>query len=174
MENTDPKPAGGGGQLRHAPNVERLRERLQVYMTERGLRSTGQRRLIVDTFFEIREHITIEQLLGLVRGEDPGIGYATVYRTLKMLTEAGVALERKFGDGFTRYELADTESHHDHLICLDCGRIIEFEEPTIEELQARVAARHGFEVRYHKHELYSVCTDPSCPHRIVQKPHGQP
>jgi Fur family ferric uptake transcriptional regulator len=150
----------------HRPtDVERLRERLRSYMAEQGLRSTEQRRLIIDTFFEVREHITIDQLLALVRSDDTGIGYATVYRTLKMLSEAGVALERKFGDGFTRYELADTEAHHDHLICLDCGRIVEFEEEAIEQLQERVAARHGLAVRYHKLELYCVCTNASCPHR---------
>ena len=137
-------------------------------MVKQGLRSTEQRRLIIDRFFEERRHITIDDLLALVKAEDARIGYATVYRTLKMLTAAGVAHERQFGDGFTRYELADDEqSHHDHLICIDCGRIIEFEEPAIESLQERVAARFGLRVEYHKHELYCACTRPDCPYRKV-------
>ena len=78
---------------------------------------------------------------------------------MKLLADSGVVQEHKFGDGFTRYELAVEEAHHDHLICLECGKITEFEEPLIEELQGRVAERHGFVVHQHKHELYGVCAD---------------
>lgn len=138
---------------------DRLRARLQTYMEKKGLRSTSQRRLIVDTFLEGSSHITIDDLLAEVRAQDRGIGYATVYRTLKLLAECGVASERRFGDGLSRYELADEASqHHDHLICVVCGRITEFEEPRIEELQDEVAARHGFVVASHKHELYGTCS----------------
>jgi Fur family ferric uptake transcriptional regulator len=142
------------------PNVEKLRKNLDAYMATQGLRSTEQRRLIVDTFFQTPEHVTLDQLLERVRAADSRIGYATVYRTMKMLSDGGIANERKFGDGFTRYELADEgAAHHDHLICLHCGKIEEFEEPIIEELQERVAARHSFEVHHHKHELYGRCAD---------------
>src|SRR5690606_8606213 len=93
----------------------RLRQRLDDYMAKKGLRSTAQRRLIVDTFFDGNPHVTIEDLLAEVRGRDRGIGYATVYRTLKLLAESGVASERRFGDGLSRYELADDDDdHHDH------------------------------------------------------------
>ena len=128
-------------------------------MVKRGLRSTDQRRLIVETFFRAPNHISIEELLAQVRKEDGRVGYATVYRTLKLLTECGVAFERKFGDGLTRYELADDASHHDHLICVECTKIIEFEEPKIEELQEKVASRHGFLLQSHKHEMYGVCAE---------------
>lgn len=148
-----------------APDQERLRHDLNEYMLKRGLRSTEQRRLIIDTFFEQHEHITIDNLLKQVRAVDARVGYATVYRTMKLLSESGVVQEHKFGDGFTRYELADEEAHHDHLVCLECGKIIEFEEPQIEVLQDRVAKRHGFLVRAHKHEMYGVCAD-------CQKPKG--
>ncbi len=141
------------------PDTQRLRRDLTAYMAKRGLRSTEQRRLIIDTFFDSPEHITIDQLLERVREQDARIGYATVYRTLKMLVDGGIVHERKFGDGFTRYELADEDAHHDHLICLECGRITEFEEPQIEELQERIASRHGFQVQHHKHELYGVCAE---------------
>jgi Fur family transcriptional regulator, ferric uptake regulator len=140
--------------------LERLRGRLQAYMAKKGLRSTAQRRLIIDTFFSGAPHMTIEDLLTEVRTRDRGIGYATVYRTLKLLAECGVASERRFGDGLSRYELADDAStHHDHLICLSCGKIIEFEEPRIETLQEEIAAKHGFDVTWHKHEMYGVCAD---------------
>ena len=140
--------------------LEKLRARLQSYMAKKGLRSTSQRRLIIDTFFEGAPHMTIEDLLTEVRTRDRGIGYATVYRTLKLLAECGVASERRFGDGLSRYELADEAStHHDHLICVSCGKIIEFEEPRIEELQEAIAARYDFEVVSHKHEMYGTCSE---------------
>ncbi len=123
------------------------------------MRSTEQRRLIIDTFLAAEPHLSIDELLAQVRQKDARIGYATVYRTLKMLAECGIAQERHFGDGFARYELASTESHHDHLICTACGKIIEFEEPQIEELQLTVADRYGFVVTHHRHELYGICTE---------------
>lgn len=142
---------------RQPSELEHFRETLNTYMLKKGLRSTDQRRLIVETFFRFDNHVSIEELLARVRAQDPRVGYATVYRTLKLLTECGVANERRFGDGLTRYELADESNHHDHLICLECGDITEFEEPKIEELQERVARKHGFALRSHKHELYGLC-----------------
>jgi Fur family ferric uptake transcriptional regulator len=166
VQRSEGKSMTKAGRAPRTPDVDRLRSTLQSYMADHGLRSTEQRRVIIDTFFQARRHITIDDLLALVKQEDPRVGYATVYRTLKMLTAASVANERRFSDGHTRYELADEdEAHHDHLICLDCGRIIEFEEPQIEQLQDRIAERLGFQVQYHKHELYCICTNESCPHR---------
>jgi Fur family ferric uptake transcriptional regulator len=146
---------------RPSGDLEHFREVLGSYMAKKGLRSTDQRRLIVETFFShSHAHVSIEELLASVRAQDPHIGYATVYRTLKLLTDCGVAYERRFGDGLTRYELADDTTHHDHLICVECGDITEFEEPRIEDLQEKVARQYGFDLRTHKHELYGVC--PKC------------
>jgi Fur family ferric uptake transcriptional regulator len=138
---------------------QHYRDLLNAFMAKRGLRSTKQREEILEAFFSHSDHVSIEELLARVRLRDPAIGYATVYRTLKLLTESGVAHERKFGDGLTRYELADDDTHHDHLICVDCHRIVEFEEPRVEALQDEIAAKHGFVVRSHKHELYGLCPD---------------
>lgn len=154
------KPGRGGS--RSGPSeggLEHFRSVFSQHMVKCGLHSTNQRKLIVETFFHVPNHVSIEELLAEVRGHDPKVGYATVYRTLKLLSECGVALERKFGDGLTRYELADKESHHDHLICVECAKIVEFEEPEIEVLQARVAARHGFMLKSHKHEMYGTCAE---------------
>ncbi|WP_394836914.1 transcriptional repressor [Pendulispora rubella] len=146
---------------RHAQaSLEHFRQLLHAHMAKKGLRSTDQRRLIIETFFQAPNHVSIEELLAQVRTQDPRVGYATVYRTLKLLTECGVAFERRFGDGLTRYELADEAHHHDHLICIECGEITEFEEPRIEDLQEEVAAQYGFELKSHKHEMYGVC--PKC------------
>jgi Fur family ferric uptake transcriptional regulator len=147
------------GKSSDPPTLARLRKAFEDYMEARGLRSTEQRRAIVDAFFESTEHMSLDDLLERVRSSDPRVGYATVYRTMKLLTESGVAHEHKFGDGFTRYELGDEHTHHDHLICLHCGSITEFEEPLIEQLQDRIAQRYGFEVREHKHELYGICKE---------------
>ena len=134
--------------MERAPaELEHFRAMLQTYMDRKGLRSTDQRRLIVETFFHADNHVSIEELLAYVRAKDPRVGYATVYRTLKLLTECGVANERRFGDGLTRYELADDATHHDHLICVECGDITEFEEPRIEQLQDKVAKKYGFSLR---------------------------
>ena len=97
------------------------------------------------------------ELLAKVRASDPRVGYATVYRTLKLLTECGVANERRFGDGLTRYELADETTHHDHLICTGCEKIVEFENEEIERLQEEVATRNGFTIKTHRLELYGLC-----------------
>jgi Fur family ferric uptake transcriptional regulator len=140
--------------------LDHFRAMLQSYMDRKGLRSTDQRKLIVETFFRAENHVSIEELLAQVRTKDARVGYATVYRTLKLLAECGVANERRFGDGLTRYELADERNHHDHLICVECGDITEFEEPRIEELQERIAHKYGFQLRSHKHELYGLC--PKC------------
>ena len=157
------------------PDLDRLRERLDGYMDTHGLRSTEQRRLIIDIFFQTKAHLTIDQLLSLVREQDSKVGYATIYRAMKMLADSGVANEHRFEDGFTRYELADDEAHHDHLICLECGQITEFEEPLIEELQERVAARYGFMVAHHKHELYGRCANSQqCQQRKAAQPSGAP
>jgi len=130
---------------------------LARYMADRGLKSTKQRSLILDTFFRAQGHLNVEEVLAKVRKRDPKISSATVYRTMKLLTESGVAHARHFGDGQTRFEMAS--DHHDHLICTSCGTIVEFEEEKIEALQLEVAQRHGFTVVDHKMELYGKCAD---------------
>jgi Fur family ferric uptake transcriptional regulator len=148
---------GTRGQGGANDSLSQLRERLDEYMQREGLRQTAQRRLVTDVFFRTDAHLSIEELLDRVRSEDPKVGYATVYRTLKLLKDSGLAYERHFDDGVSRYEVAHSDEHHDHLICTGCGTIIEFEEPRIERLQEELARSHGFELRRHKHELYGLC-----------------
>src|SRR5260370_7145419 len=103
------------GQMNTETSLDHLRDLLNTYMERKGLRSTEQRRLIIDTFFHAPAHITIEDLLGQVRTADPRVGYATVYRTLKLLAESGVASEPHFGDGVTPSDLPPAETHPNHL-----------------------------------------------------------
>jgi len=140
-------------------DVSSLRERFEDYVRRHGLKSTQQRDVIVDLFLRSSGHISIEDLLARVRKRAPKVGYATVYRTLKLLTDCGIAAARQFGDGQTRYEvMSEGHGHHDHLICTQCGLILEFENDTIEQLQDDVADRlGGFKLTKHKLELYGLC-----------------
>ena len=128
-----------------------------AFIAERGLKQSRQRNAIVEAFYAMGGHVPIDQLVVQVRRQDPRVSVATVYRTMKLLAECGLAVARQFGDGQTRYEPAEGRRHHDHLICTGCGRIVEFENEKIEELQRRVARSHGFEVESHKLELYGRC-----------------
>ena len=132
-------------------------QQLTEYLSGQGLRSTTQRDHILQVFVDAGQHLSAEELYLRVKKTHPGIGYATVYRTLKLLAEAGLADERRFEDGFTRYEYKASNSHHDHLICTKCGVILEFENERIEALQQDVARKNHFLVQSHKLELYGLC-----------------
>ena len=129
------------------------------FLRREGLKSTRQRELIVEEFATVHGHISVEELLQRVRERDGGIGYATVYRTLKLLVDAHLAGARNFGEGFARYEPLG-EDHHDHLICENCGRIVEFHDEVLERRQDRVAGDLGYRVTHHRHELFGIC--PGC------------
>lgn len=129
------------------------------YLIESGLRSTRQRGIIAKTFFDAGPHISTEELYRKVIEKDRRIGLVTVYRTLKLLRGAGLAQGLQFGDNYTRYEHTPEDGHHDHLICTYCGKILEFENDTIEGLQRRVAKKAGFTVLDHKLELYGICRE---------------
>jgi Fur family transcriptional regulator, ferric uptake regulator len=123
------------------------------------LKNTRQRQEIVTAFMASSGHQNLREILGRVQRADPRIGFTTVYRTLKLLTRLGLAVERRFGDGETRYEPVSRGSHHDHLICLGCGKIIEFEDHALEDLQTLIARRHRFKIHHHRLELYGCCSD---------------
>jgi len=135
-------------------------EILRAYIAKHGLKTSRQRELIAEVFFAAGGHLSIDELLERVKRQDPKVGQATVYRTMKLLSKCGLAEARQFGDGHTRYEPAlESSEHHDHLICTSCGKIVEFHNHQIEELQTRVAKQHGFLVTHHKMELYGLCAE---------------
>jgi len=141
------------------PKRSRPEEHLSLYLADQGLKSTRQRDEILNAFVSAGRHLSAEELYLLVKKSNPSIGYATVYRTLKLLASAGIADERRFEDGFTRYEYRSSNGHHDHLICTTCGKIIEFENERIEQLQQDVARKNRFQVQSHKLELYGLCNE---------------
>ena len=145
--------------------LDEARRTLEAHMRAQGLKHTRQRDEILQTFFAAGGHVSIDELLGRVQERMPGVGYATVYRTLKLFVEAGVAHERNFQDGQARFEPVLEDAHHDHLICLDCGHIFEFEEDEIERRQGEIATRHGLRMESHRHEIYGRCAAAACPRR---------
>ena len=140
-------------------------------LRERGLKSTAQRDDIAKVFFAADRHFSVEELHAAVKKVNPRVGYATVYRTLKLLKECGFADERHFDDGQARYEpTAGEAQHHDHVICERCGKIVEFNSEELEQLQDRIARFLGFVVSRHRMELYGICSD--C--REGRDRHGNP
>ena len=135
------------------------KEILLEHLQRAGLRRTGQRDLILETFLRTEEHLTSEDLYRLVQREDPTVGHTTVYRTLKLLTDAGLAREVRFGDNKTYYEHHYNHEHHDHMICTACGRVIEFYSAEIEALQDQMADNFGFLPTHHSLRLWGLCSD---------------
>ncbi|MEF2144320.1 MAG: Fur family transcriptional regulator [Desulfovibrionaceae bacterium] len=129
------------------------------YLTARSLKMTPQRRLILSTFIDAAGHLSSEELYNHVKIKDPAVGQATVYRTLKLFLDSGIAEAVDFGDGLVRYELRYGQDHHDHLICEQCGKNIEIVEPTIERLQEELARSYNFTLRRHKMYLFGLCPD---------------
>lgn len=129
------------------------------FAASKGLRSTRQRDIILDVFLSTHQHISVEELYLKIKSSNPGVGHATVYRTLKLFAESGLAREILLHDGQTRYEHVIAGEHHDHLVCTNCNSIVEFEDATIEKQQEEIAARHGFQIKSHKMEIYGLCSN---------------
>lgn len=146
-------------------NTQGWETKLADYLARSGLRVTRQRHVIAKAFFEYPGHPNIDELYTRIRERHPNIGQATVYRTLKLLVDSGLAEPSRFGDGTTRYEAADEHDHHDHLICVTCGHIIEFRNDEIERLQEVIAQNHRFRMTDHRMVIYGECLDAACPRR---------
>jgi len=141
----------------HADPRGNPKDHWRDYLRRKGLKTTQQREAIVDAFMRTSGHVGLEDLLTRARRSQPSVGLATVYRTIKLLQEAGIAAARHFGPGQTLYEVSEGRAHHDHLICDSCGFITEFENDEIEHLQDAAARRFGFNVTRHRHELFGLC-----------------
>jgi Fur family ferric uptake transcriptional regulator len=136
--------------------LKRLLERIDREILAAGGKRSRSRAIVIEGFFRARDHVTIEGLTRSVRESAPGIGAVTVYRTLKLLERLGYAKELDFGEGARRYE-SNLSPHHDHLVCRQCGTVIEFEDKEIETLQDLVTRRHGFHPTAHRLEIYGFC-----------------
>lgn len=131
---------------------------LEQLCAERGLRITEQRRIIARVLSESEDHPDVEQLHRRAARVDPKISIATVYRTVRLFEDAGILDRHDFGDGRSRYEAAP-EAHHDHLIDVESGKVVEFVDPELEALQKQIAEKLGYRLVDHRMELYGVRID---------------
>lgn len=132
---------------------------LKDFLSNKNLRGSSKRSIILNAFLREEGHITAEALYRKIVKEHPSIGLATVYRNLKLFKEAGLARMSRFGKNEAYYEHNYMHTHHDHLICLSCGKIVEFENPDIEEIQERTARRYHFKTTSHRLEMYGRCAE---------------
>src|SRR3954451_15149420 len=140
------------------------KEVFAAFISRNRLKRSDQREVILDTFLRAQRHLSVDDLLQLVQKRRPDIGRTTVYRTLKLLNEAGLAQELVL-QGQTYFEREYKRHHHDHFICNSCGEIFEFESPDIERLQEEAAAEVGFVIEGHRHQIFGRCR--SCAARLV-------
>jgi Fur family ferric uptake transcriptional regulator len=128
---------------------------IEALCAQRGLRITDQRRIIARVLSESQDHPDVDSLYARASALDSGISIATVYRTVRLFEEAGILDRHDFGDGRARYEAAP-EAHHDHMIDVETGQVIEFVDPELESLQRQIAERMGYRLVDHRMELYGV------------------
>ena len=129
----------------------------EEFLKKKGLKSTHQRRLIVEKVFSTHTHFSVEGFFESMRKEDSSISRATVYRTLSLLTEGRLLEPLDFGKGYRYYEHILGHSHHDHLVCIRCGRITEFEDDTIEKIQGDVSRKMRFKPMSHSLKIFGRC-----------------
>ena len=137
-----------------------IRKEFQIFdafIRAKGLRHTPQRDMILAVFLSTEKHVSAEDLYKLVRKKDSSIGYTTVYRAMKLLSESGLCGETEFGDGVLRFEHKFGHEHHDHLICIKCGKFTEVADTGLEKIKENMVKRHGFKSLKHKLEVFGIC-----------------
>ena len=134
-----------------------LLERFRRHLRDHHQPVTRQRELVAQVVFLSDEHLSVEEILRLLKEQGEAIGTATVYRTLELLVESGLVRAHDFGEGFKRYEPTPAQTHHEHLICERCGRVVEFQNVQLERMLPMIADEHGFQHQRHRVEIYGVC-----------------
>ncbi len=122
-----------------------------------GLKHTEQRDIILRTFLGSRAHLSTDELYRLVRRKDAKIGFTTVYRTLKLLADCGLASEVAFHDGIARYEHRYNRRHHHHMVCTQCGRSVEFFSPEVDRLEGKIGRKYHYQPTRHTFQIYGIC-----------------
>ena len=129
------------------------------FLRRKGLKLTRQRETILKAFLKIEEHPSTEELYKVIKRKDSNIGHATVFRTLKLLTEAGIAREIDLGDKRVRFEHGHGHRHHDHLVCQTCSKLIEAVDPEIERLQDDLCKKFGFIPTSYRLQIFGICKE---------------
>lgn len=132
---------------------------LNQFIRTTGLKETAQRRAILDEFLRTERHVTIEDIRDMVNLRGGRIGYATVYRAMKLFADCGLAREVKFSDGVTRFEHGYKHSHHHHLVCTSCGAVIEFASQDMDKAEQAILKKHGFQMDAHRYEIFGLCNN---------------
>jgi Fur family ferric uptake transcriptional regulator len=138
-------------------SIQEAEESFRHHLKRVGLKHTGQRDVILRTFLEARGHLSTEELHHLVRHSDPRIGFTTVYRTLKLLAECGLASEVAFQDGVTRYEHQYNRRSHHHMICTECRTSVEFDSPEIDKVEKEIGRTYCYVTTRHDFQVYGIC-----------------
>ncbi len=141
--------------------------RFEQFVAHESLRHTEQRDHVLDVFLATERHVTVQELYDLVRKKHKGIGYATVARTLKLMCDSGVCRQVDFGDGSLRYEHKYGHEHHDHLICLKCGKFEEIYSPKLEKIQGELVKKYDYVQEKHKLDIFGFC--PKCAKKHIKK-----
>jgi Fur family ferric uptake transcriptional regulator len=139
--------------------VREAQDILLSHLKRVGLKHTAQRDTILRTFLETREHLSTDELHRLVKKKDARIGFTTVYRTLKLLSECGLASEVAFHDGIARYEHQYNRRSHHHMVCTECGSSVEFFSPEVERLEQEIGRKHHYATTRHTFQIYGLCED---------------
>jgi Fur family ferric uptake transcriptional regulator len=132
-------------------------EILNSYLQENGLKHSRQREVILEHFLDTSGHMTVDDLYRVIHRKHPGIGRTTIYRALKLFVDAQLASSIELKDGLTRFEHKYRHAHHDHMICTECGTILEFVSPEIERLQDEISEAYGFSIDSHRHQIFGLC-----------------
>ena len=139
--------------------IKEAQEILLRHLKRVGLKHTEQRDTILRTFLETREHLSTDELHQLVKKKDAKIGVTTVYRTLKLLAECGLASEVAFHDGITRYEHQYNRRSHHHMVCTECGSSVEFFSSQVDQLEKEIGRMHNYATTRHTFQIYGVCEE---------------
>jgi Fur family ferric uptake transcriptional regulator len=153
QRRVDDHPSISRGAMRAAEEI------FHNHLKRVGLKHTEQRFTILRSFLETREHLSTEELHQLVKKRDPGIGFTTVYRTLKLFTECGLASEVAFHDGIARYEHQYNRRNHHHMVCTECGGSVEFFSPEVDRLEKEIGRKYRYEPTRHTFQIYGLCED---------------
>ncbi len=136
------------------------RQKFSRFLRQEGLRRTPQREYILSAFLRIERHISVQDLFEAIHKKHPDIGYATVWRTVKLFVKANLCSSVDFGDGIERFEHKYKHDHHDHLICTECGQLKEIISPKLEKLQEKLVQEHGYAQVWHRLQIKGIC--PKC------------
>jgi Fur family ferric uptake transcriptional regulator len=143
--------------INFSKEIESEMQTFQILLKKEGLKVTHQRLLVAEKIFSLHTHFTADSLLELFKDRRDEISKATIYRILSIMVKGNLLIEHDFGKDYKFYEHIIGHEHHDHIICIQCGRIVEFVEPDIETLQEKAAKEHGFKIKGHSLNIYGEC-----------------